>query len=236
MSWLSDLFGGGSNDQVAHQQELQAKQQKKIYEEQAAAARRQQREMERREAERQGNILAGNSAIDDAFSQFNDDYFTGAQNSYQGYYVPQIDTQRGEALDKLTAQLAGRGLLESTVGASKIAKLNQTADEAKVRVGNEAVDFGASLRGKVDASKNSLYDLSKSAADPSQVGARATGEATTLAQTGAIAPSAPLGDLFGSILSPLAYGAQAYVNSPQRKATSTNFAPTSGSGSSSVFG
>jgi hypothetical protein len=215
-------------------QQAQAQQQR-IYEEQRAEAARQQAEMERREQERQNNIKAGNSAIDSAFAQFNDDYFKGAQNAYANYYLPQIDTQRTEALDKLTAQLAGRGMLESTVGANKIAKVNQTADEARARVGNEAVDFGASLQGKVDQAKNALYDLSKSAADPSQVSARATGEATSLAQTGAIAPSQPLGDLFGNILAPLAYGAQAYINSPQRNARNTNFAPTSGSGSSRVM-
>jgi hypothetical protein len=239
MSWLTDTWnnvtGKTANNAISQQNIAANKLQKKIFSEQRDTAAAQQAEMERREAERQANILGGNSAIDSAFAQFGPEYFKGAQDSYSGYYLPQIDEQRGTALDKLTAQLAGRGLLESTVGANKIAKVNQTADEARAKVGNEAVDFGASLRGKVDASKNSLYDISKTAADPSAVGARATGEATSLAQTGAIAPSAPLGDLFGSILAPLAYGAQAYINSPQRRTSNTNFAPTSGGGSSRVM-
>jgi hypothetical protein len=235
VGWFDDLTGASANNQIQTAEQNALRQQKNIFKDQRKAAKQQQMEMERREAERQGNITQGNSAIDSAFGQFNPAYFAGAQDSYRDYYLPQIDNQRTDALDKLTSQLAGRGILESTVGAHKIGKVNQTADEARVKVGNEAVDFGASLRSKVDASKNNLYDLSKAAADPSAVGARATGEATSLAQTGSIAPSQPLGDLFGSILAPLAYGAQAYINAPQRGARATNFAPTSGSGSSRIL-
>lgn len=233
MGFLSSLFGGGS-DKVAEAQAAANKKMDKLYKQQKEEAERLQAEMERRELERQNNIKAGNTAIDSAFAQFNPDYYKGAQEAYTSYYTPQIDQQRGDALDKLTAQLFNRGMLESTVGANKIGKVNQTADEAKVKVGNEAVDFGNSLRGKVDAAKFNLYDVSRSAADPSMVGARATGEAASLAKTGSIAPTQPLGDIFGSILAPLGYATQAYMNSPQRR-SSYNFAPTSGSGSGKVL-
>lgn len=241
MSWFSNAWnsitGKSANDRIAQAMAAAQAQQQQIWQQQQAEAARQKAEMERREQQRQDNIRAGNSAIDTAFAQFDDNYYGGAQNAYTDFYVPQIEQQRGDALDKLTAQLAGRGMLESTVGAKRIGDLHRTADDAKAKVGNEAVDFTNSLRGKVDASKQGLYSLSKEAADPSMVSSRATGEATTLAQTGGIAPTQPLGDLFGSILAPFANAATAYINSPQRGTTrSTNFAPVSGSGSSKVLG
>lgn len=234
MSWFSKFFN--PNKGMAEAMAAAEANRMAIWQQQQAEAERQRLEMERREQERQDNIRAGNSAIDTAFTQFNPEYFKGVQDSYSGFYLPQIDQQRTSALDKLTAQLANRGMLESSVGAQKIADLNRTADDARARVGGEAVDFSNQLRGKIDASKNTLYDLSKQAADPSMVSARATGEATNLAQTGAVAPSQPLGDLFGSILLPFAYAMNAQANSTgQRKGATNNFAPVSGAGSARVL-
>src|SRR5690606_27045577 len=45
--------------------------------------------MEMRELERQHKVGLGKIGIDKAFSNFGDDYYSGYQNDYTGYYFPQ---------------------------------------------------------------------------------------------------------------------------------------------------
>jgi hypothetical protein len=188
------------------------------------------------EADRRARIAAGQGRIDDAFRSYNDDYFKNFQNSYTGFYEPDIARQEAEARDSLTARLAGQGVLESTVGASKLADLARKANEARTRIGGEAVDQANALRGKVEQSKTNLYSVNNSSADPNAISARATGEATSLA-----APQSfqPLGNLFTDLISSIGTAASANANSPASffsgsKGGGFATAPTSGVGTSRV--
>mgnify|MGYP001004377967 FL=1 len=78
------------------------------------------------EAARQSRIREGQANIDTAFGQFDDNYFGNFQKSFTDFYNPQIADQYARAKDKLIAALAGRGTLESTVGAAKFGDLEKT--------------------------------------------------------------------------------------------------------------
>jgi hypothetical protein len=202
----------------------------------AAEARAEQERMRAEEAQRRERITMGQGRIDEAFGKYNDDYFKGFQNSYTGFYEPEIGRQENEARDALTARLAGQGLLESSVSASKLADLARKANEARTRIGGEAVDQANALRGRVEQSKTNLYSVNNSSADPNAISARATGEATSLA-----APQSfqPLGNLFTDLISSIGTAASANANSPAsffsgNKGGGFATAPTSGAGSSSV--
>lgn len=217
-------FGGGSS-----------RKQDAIAAATAADSRAEQERLRAEEEARRQRITQGQGAIDTAFANYNDDYYSGFKNAYTGNYLPEIDDQETKARDALTARLAGQGVLESTVGASKLAELAKKANEARTRVGNEATDQSNALRGKVEQAKTNLYSVNNSSADPNAINARATGEATSLA-----APTSytPLGNLFTDLLGSVATAAGANANSPSsffgRNTGGFSAAPTSGSGSGRV--
>ncbi len=161
------------------------------------------------EAKRQADILAGNANIDSAFSQYTPGYFDTYKAAYTGAQNPQIDDQYAKATDRLTAALAGRGTLDSTVGAAKFAEAKGVNDRARLQAANEAENAAGTLKGQISDKKSSLYSLNQLAADPQGALANATGAATALA---APAATSPLGDLFASVLAPYAQYKQASAN------------------------
>lgn len=174
----------------------------------AAQAAAQAAEMKAEEEARQARIREGQGRIDQSFTKFDDGYYSGYEDAYKGYYNPQIDDQYNESTDAMTAALAGRGILESSVAADKFSKLAKKMQEARGMIANQAVDARNTLRGKVEKTKTDLYSMNASTADPSAIAARAAGEATALA-----APQAysELGQIFQSILAPVS----AYASSAQ---------------------
>lgn len=217
MSWLSDIWGaitGNNSNQVAQQQQQNFNLQQQQFQQQQAEAERQRQAMQADEDRRQQNIRGGTSAIEQAFAQFNDPWFKGAQDKYSAAYLPQIDEQAGNARNDLIARLFERGMLESSVGANALGDLEKKRLDERVRVGAEAADFASGLREKVNQQKNSLFDVARSAADPNAVASRATGDAAALAAMpgGSYQNQSGLGDVFASVLEPFAYGLVGYQN------------------------
>lgn len=213
MSWISKILGLGDDQTNAMQQQL-ILQQQQAQQKQAAEAERQRREMAAAEARRQANITGGMSAIDQAFAQFDDPFYQQAEKKYTDYYLPEIDRQSELARNKATASLVDRGMLESTEGANLLAEMERARLNERTKIGNEAVDFSQGIRNQVTGQRNSLYDVARSAADPSQLSAQATGAATTLANMpgGVTQRVNSLGDIFASMLDPLTMGAAGYQN------------------------
>ena len=166
------------------------------------------------EERRQSNIRAGTSAIDQAFAQFNDPWFQTAKDKYTAAYTPDIDYQANNARNSAIAKLFNRGMMESTVGAGLLSNIEKARLDERAKVGGEAEDFAQGLRNQVNTQKNALYDTARSAADPSQVAAQATGSATTLAQApgGVTQRASGLGDVFASMIDTLHTGVKAYQN------------------------
>lgn len=173
-------FGGGSNSA-------------------AEDAERQRKKLEKQERERQANIKAGKGKIDTAFGQFDDSYYDAYKGDYTGYYFPQIDSQFGDATAKLTAALAGRGMLESTPGINAIGDLTETYNTQRTGIANEAQDAAQKLRANVENNKSDLYALNLSAADPEAANTLAQGRAASLAAPPA---TSPLTQVFAAALQP----------------------------------
>src|SRR3990167_5114182 len=159
MGFLNDLFGGGAQERAA------------------AEARRMQADIQERENKRQADIKAGQGQIDSAFAQFDSPYFDAFRQTYTSNYAPQIADQFSQARDKLTAALAGRGVLESTTGANAFGRLQKTRNDAEGQVANSGQDAANALRSNIENTKTNLFNLNLSAADPQAIGAQAQAQA-----------------------------------------------------------
>ncbi len=175
---------------------------KKAAKTQAAIAGQAAAETQAREAKREADVGAGKTAIDQAFAQYNPDFFSNYKSAYLNNYNPQVDRQYTMAQDKLKAQLAGQGVLESGVGNNAFADLANTYATAKSGIAGQANDAANQLQSKIDNSKTSLYSANAAAADPQSAAAQATALSTSLAQP---TTYSPLADLFSSALN--SYGA-----------------------------
>lgn len=217
------MCGGRSNraaDQALAQSKLEAEKTRE--------------EIRRTEEERQGRIRQGQSIIDKAFSQYGQPYFDKFRNEYVAAPLHDIEEQHSQARDKLTAALAGRGVLGSTISANAMADLEGKRIGARGRVSDEASDAATAFRGRIESAKGSLYDLNTSAADPNMIASRAQGELTTLVppkQTSSMA------GLFNDVLAPFVNYVRADAYSPRGGTFSSFFTPpTSGRGSGRIFG
>lgn len=186
--------------------------------------------MEMREVTRQGDVSLGKIGIDKNFSKFDKNYYNKYKKDYSGFYTPNLNKQFTEAQDKLTSNLADRGILASTVGSGEFADLSRQNADAKGNIANEANDAAAKLRGTVQNAKTNLYNLNQASADPQAVNAQAVGQATAL-----VAPPtySPLGRVFADFLNGLPTFADARAGSTQRRYASPYTTP-SGYGSGSV--
>ena len=66
----------------------------------------------KKEEERQARITEGRTKIDEAFSRFDDPYFTGVRKTYQDYYLPDVDQQYRDARKQTTLAQARSGNLK----------------------------------------------------------------------------------------------------------------------------
>ena len=171
-------------------------------------------ELARQEEEaRQARIEAGKTAIDEAFTGFDDNYYNTITGDYENYYNPQLETQYTDAMQSLTKKLAGSGNLTSSYGAKMLGDLREKYAEQQASIADQALAAANTLRSNVASSKNSLYSQNQTAADPtlaSEQAAAAT-EGLQAEQT-----FTPLGDLFSSFLNNVAtnasLGAAGYNN------------------------
>lgn len=152
------------------------------------------------EEARQARITQGRTNIDEAFSGFNDDFYTGYQNDYSSYYNPQLDDQYGDAVKRLTLQLAQTGNLTGSVGANQLADLQKNYDNQKLAIAGQAVDATNDLRGSIDTRKTQLYSDNRASADPGNASSAAASAVTALQPA---QPSSPLANVFGDFFSNL---------------------------------
>lgn len=146
------------------------------------------------EAERQARIKSGQSNIDTAFASFDDPFYNNYQTQYLDYYNPQLNDQYGEAVKRLTLQLARTGNLTGSAGATQLADLKKYYDTQKLAVTNQALDAVNTLRGNIDNKKSQLYADNRAAADPGSAASAAASAAQYLQPT---APTSPLANVFG---------------------------------------
>jgi hypothetical protein len=173
-------------------------------------AARARAETQQREEEKNARIGQGRQAIDSAFSQFGDPYFQDFQNAYTTNYNQSLDDQFASARDQLIAQLAARGMTESSVGAGKIGDLQKRYGDERAAIGNRAADEANSLKSQIEQQRAALYQTNNQAADPSTIATQATGAATALK---APRQFGELGQIFADFLGPIGGGVAADRNS-----------------------
>ena len=149
-----------------------------------------------REQDRQNRISEGNTAIDSAFSGFNDDFFGGINSNFLRFQQPEVDNQFRDAKKNLTFALSRSGNLSSSAGANETRKLIEQLNRANQLVASEADRFTQDLRGNVSNSQSNLRSLLTSTEDPVAAGNQALAEAQRLNQPPVFAP---LGQLFSGV-------------------------------------
>ena len=163
------------------------------------------------EAKRQARIAQGQQGIDSAFSGFNDEFYGNYGKQYSDYYDPQLNDQYGDAVKRLTLQLAQTGNLTGSAGATQLSDLKKFYDTQKMSMTNQSLDAVNQLRGNIDQRKSQLYADNRAAADPGSAAAAAASAAQYLQPT---APTSPLANVFADFFSNV--GNQAALKSVQR--------------------
>jgi hypothetical protein len=182
-------------------------------------------------ADRENRIKEGQTKIDAAFSQYNQPYYDSYAKSITDVQRPQLDDQYGDARGQLTAALADRGMLESTVGAQEFGKFGKIYADKAAEIAAGARDAAFGLRGKVEGQKSDLYALNRASADPQGISTQAIGSATALAAPGA---ASPIGEVFTGALNPWLAYQYAKQNSPGPAYKSSTGSTASGAGSGRV--
>lgn len=140
-------------------------------------------------------IAAADTAINQAFSGFNDDYFNKYAKSYNAAYTPQVDDQYATARTNLVDALGKSGNLTSSYGASQLAALDKAARDHLGYIGTQAEDAADKLRGTVANNKSNLYNLAQTASEPGVAAAQAPVIASSLDTPVAVSP---LGQIFSA--------------------------------------
>lgn len=98
----------------------------------------------------------GSSAIDQAFSGFNDDYFNSFKNAYMSKVSDQVNQQKVEAQKQLAFGLARQGILDSQASANKQGLLAETEGRTLADATSDATNQANTLRSNVANAKAGL--------------------------------------------------------------------------------
>jgi hypothetical protein len=179
--------GSGQSNQIAQQQ--------------LALAQQENQQLQDQNQEKKDNILAGQAAIDSAFSQFGDPYYGKYQTDYSNALTTPLSQQYIRAKDNAGAGLAARGIGSSSVGNQALADIDQRNATELGQIANQSADAANKQRSTVENSKTNLYSLNSAGNDPSGVAANAIGSASALVNP---TPQPTLGNVFADLLTPLA--------------------------------
>jgi hypothetical protein len=183
-------------------------------------------EARQREEQRQGRIKEGRGKIDEAFTQFDDPYYSGVEKAYLDYYNPELDKQYNDARRKVVLSLAGKGNLASGAGARTLGELTTQYEKNRSMLANQAIDARNQARSDVESARSELYDQNISAADPAAIAVQAASRAGSIATPRAYSP---LADLFSGLINSAALTVAADNTLGQGRLRSALFSPTTGS-------
>lgn len=164
---------------------------KDVPQDNSAAIARQQ------EQERQARIAQGETAIDDAFSRFDDPFFSQFTDSYLNYYQPQLQQQFGNATDDLRLAFARKGNLNGTAASDNYKDLANTFVDASNNLSSKALAATNDLKSDVNTRRNNLSTLNATSADPSAVARQAVSSAGAVQETPTFSP---LANIFAGVV------------------------------------
>ena len=174
------LFGGNGGAQAAADQQAQ----------QAAEARA---DADKKAA----SLKEGQGNIDNAFSQFDDNYFNGLSQKYLDYANPQLNYQYEQAKKDLTYSLARNGNTDSSVSGDLFGQLAKQYANNQTAISSTSSGFASKARGDVQSAKQAVQDQLNSSFDANAANTSALASAKAIAGT---SPTfGPLGTLFTNV-------------------------------------
>ena len=158
-------------------------------------------ERARQEEERQARIRAGNSSINDTFSQFNNDFYKGRSDAYTTYAQPQITQQYEDAFEKLRKTLASSNLSQSSMAARRRGRLEQELGDITRKMNLTGQEYANKARSDIESARSGLQSQNMNMADPSLASANALNRAQQLNE---VPVFDPITNLFASVTEGLA--------------------------------
>lgn len=156
-------------------------------------AKKEARRARKAEEARQSRIREGSAAIDNTFSQFDDDFFADRRQSYVDFARPQLDREFAEAGEQTTYSLARGGLLDSSIAGEQRADLQTAYDVNLQDVVDKARAYETDARNAVESARGSLLTTLNATGDAQAASQAAVNKAGALSQGPAYSP---LGQLF----------------------------------------
>lgn len=137
-------------------------------------------ERRKREEERQARIRTGNKAINDTFSQFDDDFYQGRREAYTSYAQPQVKDQYEDAFEKLRKALAASNLTQSSVAARRRGNLEKQLGEMTRKMNRTGEEYANKARADIESARSGLQSQNMNMADPALASANALTRAQQL--------------------------------------------------------
>lgn len=147
------------------------------------------------EVARQQRINSGMSKIDGAFAGFNDDFYNARKRAYLDYALPGVERQAADARRGLIFALSRNGNLDSSAAIFKDRELTREADQARLDVGNVALDQANRTRADVENVRSGLVAQLNATGNDQAAAAAALRQAQNLNMPQGFSP---LGQLFAN--------------------------------------
>lgn len=144
------------------------------------------------EEARQGRIEEGKTAIDQAFSGYDDQFYQDRASDYMDFASPQIEDQYQEAMKSLVRALSRSGLSQSSVAADRRAALEKRLALAQSDAARQGQDYANQVRQSLSNVKNNLMTQNQSLADPTLIANMAANQSSAASQIPAYSPISQL--------------------------------------------
>ncbi|CAB5178682.1 hypothetical protein UFOVP156_24 [uncultured Caudovirales phage] len=148
-----------------------------MYDQQRAVAEAEAARVREAENRRQANIAEGNSAINEVFGQFNNDFYNNRAKNYVDYATPQLDQQYKTTMQGLVRSLARGGNLNSSVRGSAMSDVQSQYDKGMLSIQDQANQYSTQARNAIEAARGNLVAQNAQLADPGTIRSLASSQA-----------------------------------------------------------
>lgn len=153
-------------------------------------------QMRQQEQERQAKVTAGTSALDKAFSGFDDNFYKNYQDTYKNYYQPQLDTQFNDARKKLI--LGSTGGTANSGFAERLAGLQKAYQEQSGAINSQALDASKGQQSDLETKRANILSQINAGLDAGSAATLADQQAKLFTKPPAFSP---LADMFTQYVS-----------------------------------
>lgn len=141
------------------------------------------------EAERQQKIAEGTGKVNEAFGQFDDDYFSGIQHAAEDYYLPDISRQFDRTMRQLPMRFATR---DSSAYAREAGLLEEDRARQEADYKGKALEYANNARATVEQNRGDLVQQVNAGAGVEQAADLAAKRAAAVSRPPTFSPIADL--------------------------------------------